>query len=309
MRADVDSADAGAPGNSLSLDSALALINSRASEWGPDAAGDRPAKLIRPLLPAGTSNHSFLVQAGEQYLVLRIDGIDPARNAIDRQTEFDLQAAAAAAGLAPRPRFCDARSGVLLVDYLPPDTAAAHSPADIGELLRRIHRLDVPAPPLCLGERLRHYENLTRLSGNAAENELVDALSRPMQAACRSLECEGDASVVCHNDLTPENRLYCRGRLFAIDWEYAARGNRWFDLAVAGACDLRETRLLEAYLQRLPTASERDCLAGARLIARYLELLWMRCNTDVPTQTLQAGLRSLQAREATAARDHWQNAF
>ena len=119
MRVDVDSADADARHNSMPLDSALALINSHTSEWVPDASGDRPAKLIRPLLPAGTSNHSFLVQAGAEYLVLRIDGIDPARNAIDRQTEFDLQSAAAAAGLAPRPRFCDARSGVLLVDYLP----------------------------------------------------------------------------------------------------------------------------------------------------------------------------------------------
>ncbi|MEQ8516777.1 MAG: hypothetical protein RIC38_14325, partial [Chromatocurvus sp.] len=84
---------------------ALSLINDRRGEWSPAGAG--PATLVAPLLPGGTSNQSFLVRAGNDLLVLRLDGIDPVRNGIDRGTEFRLQALAGSAGLGPQQLFFD----------------------------------------------------------------------------------------------------------------------------------------------------------------------------------------------------------
>lgn len=258
--------------------------------------------LEEPLIPGGDSNQSFLVQNGTERLVLRIDGIDPARNLIDRATEFHLHAAAAGTGLAPQPRFCDADAGVLLVDYLPPDASpGAASAADLAGLLCAIHRLDADAPRLCLGARVAHYEALTRSFSDSAVCEVLTHLSEPLARACHALDTDTDAAVICHNDLTPANRLYHNGRLYALDWEYAASGSRWFDIAVAAGGPAHSLRLLETYLRRPASAEERAQMARAGLIARYLELLWLACNTPIAPRDLLCGLDDLAARSGPVA--------
>ncbi|MEQ8516978.1 MAG: phosphotransferase, partial [Chromatocurvus sp.] len=215
-------------------------------------------------------------------------------------------ALAAAAGLAPQPRFFDPDAGVLLVDYLPPDAAPeAASAEDVGGLLRAVHRLDADAPRLSLDACITHYAALLQAFCDDAARDCLASLSDPLARACRALDTDTEAAVVCHNDLTPGNRLYHRGRLYALDWEYAACGSRWFDLAVAADKRLDAVKLLEAYLQRPPSAPERAQIVRARLIARYLELLWLACNTDIEAREVLSGLRALTARvDSLAAVDH-----
>lgn len=279
-----------------SLEDALALVNAHRRAWSP-AADPGPVALATPLLPGGTSNRSFLVHAGSATWVLRLDGIDPERNGIDRDTEFRLQAAAADAGLAPRPRFCDAAAGVLLVDYLAPDSGpAGDNTAEVARLLRAVHQLAVAAPRLYLEDRVAHYEALVRTTCGKAVGNRLASLSPALRGACRRLDGDSEPAVVCHNDLTPANRLSHRGTLYALDWEYAACGSRWFDLAVAAAGRVEARALLDAYLQRPATAPELAMFARARLVASYVELLWLACNTDGAMRRLSVGLRALQAR-------------
>ncbi len=280
---------------------ALSLVSARRREWSPPARPG-PVTLEEPLFPGGDSNQSFLVHNGCARLVLRLDGIDPARNLIDRAAEFHLQAAAAGAGLAPRPRFCDADAGVFLVDYLPPDASpGAASAADLAGLLRAIHQLDADAPRLCLGTRVAHYAALTRSFSDSAVCRVLAHLSAPLARACHALDADTGATVICHNDLTPANRLYHNGRLYALDWEYAASGSRWFDIAVAAGGPAPSPRLLENYLQRAASAEERAQMARAGLVARYLELLWLACNTAIAPWDLLSGLDDLAARSDPVA--------
>jgi thiamine kinase-like enzyme len=86
------------------------------------------------------------------------------------------------------------------------------------------------------------------------------------------------ASVLCHNDLLRANRLHSAGRLWAIDWEYCAMGDPWFDLAVVATGDqldgAQRTALLKAYLHREPTSDDYLNLHRHNCVYRYLELLW-----------------------------------
>lgn len=276
------------------LQQGLRLVNHRRRDWSA-APGAGLVTLGGPLSPGTTSNHSFRVHAGDDTLVLRIDGVDPARNAIDRDAEFRLHAAAAAAGLAPAPRFHDADAGVLLVDYLTPDSLppASHA-ADVAQLLRAIHSLQVAdAPRLSLTARVAHYDALLRPRCSAATAILMQEIAYPLNQACQALDADAAGGVICHNDLTPANRLYHRGRLYALDWEYAACGSRWFDLAVASEGPLAAPVLLQAYLQRSANAVEWALFRDGLRVARYLELLWLACNVALDEPRLQDGLRDL----------------
>jgi len=295
---------ADSPG-SLSIQTALrkglALINQHRKDW---SAGAGEVTLAGPLSPGGTSNHSFLVYAGAETLVLRLDGVDPARNAIHRDTEFQVHAAAAAADLAPTPHFHDADAGVLLVDYIAPDPLpdVVKDPAsDVADLLRAIHALRVDdAPRLSLAARIVHYETQVRRRCRPASADLMQIIAPPIMRACQALDADAADGVICHNDLTPANRLYHGGRLYALDWEYAACGSRWFDLAVACDRQITAPALLAAYLQRSPTARESALFADSQRVAHYLELLWLACNTRFTEQQLHDGLCDLRAGLAAA---------
>ena len=279
-----------------SVDEALTLIEEQGQEWTPPASGEG-VRLVAHLRPGGSSNHSFLVGNGDDRLVLRLDGIDPTRNGIHREAEFRIQAAAATAGLAPRPRFCDAGKGILLVDYMAPDIeAGTTSAADIADMLRAIHRLAIAAPRLYFAARAAHYHDLLWPVCDADSRHLLARLAGPLQRACRALDNDQHAAVVCHNDLTSANRLYHRGALYALDWEYAARGSRWFDLAVAAETAPAVDKVLTAYLQREPTAQERALMANAGDVAAYLDLLWRACNTGFAGRELQDALHALNSR-------------
>ena len=74
--------------------------------------------VVRTLTP-GFSNFSVLVECGRHFVV-RIDGLDPASNGLNRQAEWRTIEAAHKAGLAPHPRYFNPEVGSLVCDYLEP---------------------------------------------------------------------------------------------------------------------------------------------------------------------------------------------
>ncbi|HEY7774971.1 MAG TPA: phosphotransferase [Kineobactrum sp.] len=232
--------------------------------------------LVKPL-GQGLSNYSFLVVADQQHLVLRLDGASPVTNGLSRQAEWRVLQHAHAAGIAPLPRYCNPELGVLVCDHLPPQLKTTQSLAELGALLRSIHSLPAIHLRLDLGERCRRYEHALQgqaSSYRAAIAPLAPALGQLLPAA----EALAGPVVLCHNDLLRANRLYSDNRLWAVDWEYAAMGSAWFDLAAIIAGDEWQaragTQLLGHYLQRAPLPDEVQALAVYDCVYRYLELLW-----------------------------------
>ena len=263
--------------------SRLAAALATSGAW---AIAPRPPGAPRALrqLPGGESNESWLLAWGGQRLVLRLDGVDAAAPGLDRAEERALQGAAAAAGLAPQPRYGGA--DFLVSDYLD-DDGTGPDPADArarARLLRAIHGLPVNA---------RRLDPVAYLEAcEARAGALPAGLPALARQRCAALTAPGDAPVLCHNDLTAANCLRYRGRLLAIDWEYAALGNRWLDLA---RCAGDSGTAVATYLGRPPTGDEQRALAAARALLPYLDALWYTLHNRGGAVDWSAVTRALEA--------------
>ena len=236
----------------------------------------RAAPTVVSVLAPGLSNFSVLVESGQQFVV-RMDGVDTVVHKLNRQGEWHSLEAAHRAGLAPRPRYFNPELGSLVCDYLKPDEQQPLHIADVAGLLRGIHKLPARHHRLDLAERLLSYEK--RL---AHRDPPRAALLAPYQWAVSqslaSAESGQQGTVLCHHDLLRANRLYSGGKLFALDWEYSAMGNCWYDLAVVVAGDSLSAQdmgsLLQAYLGRPANIRESQQVNQYACVYRYLELLW-----------------------------------
>lgn len=264
---------------------------------------------VECMLGNGLSNYNLLLRAGEHRLVLRLDRLDPLQHSLNRQAEWRVLQQAHAARLAPAPRWQHAELGALLCDYLPPDRP---SPGDeiapLATLLRNIHALPGVHLRLDLGLRLQRYERQTQVASPdrwATLRGLQPDLQRCLHAA---VSADGPPRL-CHNDLLRPNRLFNAGRLYALDWEYAAMGSVWFELAALLAGDDwqadAESALLEAWLQRRPTAAEYRQLRRYQRVYRYLELLWhCQPGADMPAAAWEARRQGLVTGLARFSREN-----
>ncbi len=258
------------------------------ARWHGVETGDRPPVPVRTLGESG--NNISVVVANRASFVVRINRARHAENDLDPAAERSALNRAAEAGLAPRPRYSHFDQGLLVCDYLPsspPDGHSAHSrePAEIAALLRSIHSLSPIEAALDLPERIRFYTRRLRAQavGPEAQDLALEQLELAQESA-RELRVADQEPVLCHNDLLAANRLFSNGRLWALDWEYAATGSRWFDLAaIIHGDDLdvaSQTALVEAYLGRKPLSCEQQMLRWAGTCYQALACAWYALNDD-----------------------------
>jgi len=244
-------------------------------QWQCDPALTAAPGVVEVLAP-GIGNFSVLVEARQRFVV-RIDGLDPSANGLNRQAEWRALADAHRSGIAPCPRYFNPDLGSLVCDYLPPDEDREAGLVDVANLLRAIHRLPARHHRLDLAERILRYEKLLERRVGALPFD-VTSCRHAVLALLREADRITDRPVLCHNDLLRANRIYSGGRLWALDWEYCAMGNALYDLAVVvNGDDLaagESEQLLAGYLGRPPRAEERDALYLYGGVYRYLELLW-----------------------------------
>ena len=228
--------------------------------------------VLRRTLEGGRSNISVLVASEEREFVLRLDGQSPQRLGLSRAAEWRAHQNAAARKLAPQPVYFNPELGVLISEFCPQDDCPLTGSEElqaVASLLRDIHKLPAVKFRLQPMARAAHYQGL--LGESALPDSFVEACSRLQTSANTCL---------CHNDLLRENRLQQNGKLTAIDWEYTAMGDPWFDLAVICEGDqLSEaecSQLSEAYLEAAPDLEQQQRLRDNRLAYRYLTELWLR---------------------------------
>lgn len=244
--------------------------------------GDSPlpgAPHICEHLEGGASNHSVLAEAAGEQFIIRIDGINPARNGLNRQVEWSALKQAHQAGIGPRPRYFNPDIGALVCDYLPADEQQTLDTDSVAALLRAIHSLaplHFKMDPL---ERMQRYERQLEKTDSAWTREIV-ALAPRMHILARESALQGQPCL-CHHDLNRSNLLRSGGRLYALDWEYSAMGNPLFDLTVVlDDTGLDSHQLMASYLGREPTSTDWQSLQTQQDVARYLELLWYATGQD-----------------------------
>ncbi len=234
-------------------------------------------------LTGGMTNRNFLVQDVAGRHVVRL-GHDVPHHGIFRWHELAVSRAAHAVGLSPEIEY--AEPGVLVMRYIegrtltPDDVRDPARFGSIADLLRRCHtelphHLSGPRLRFCPFQAVRNYATPLRAANSPWSGRLDE-----LEALNERLERDITSTAVAfgHNDLLAGNLMEDHGRLWLIDWDYAAESSPLFDLANLATNNLipsgAATALLEAYFQSpVEPAVIRDFRA-LRVASLLRESLW-----------------------------------
>src|SRR5947209_6155878 len=237
---------------------------------------------IEPL-SGGLTNRNYLVDADSEAYVLRVAGADTAALGIDRNREVACSRAAAAAGVGPEVVAYLRDQGAIVTRFVvgrllkgvhirKPKTLRR-----VAEALRRCHDLPVPAEAADFSPfaTVRRYREQAKERNVRLPSELDSSpgLLARLEGELRT----DDPPCLCHNDLLPANFIDDGERLWIIDWEFAGRGDRFFDLgSFAVNCELDEAQertLAEGYFGEARPADLRR-LRLMRLLSDLREAMW-----------------------------------
>lgn len=248
-------------------------------EWCSGADEGLPE--VEAVFSAGHSNRSFLVRRGGRRYVARLPEKRAVRLGVDHQVERRILERIAPLGIGPEVVYCNPVRGTLVTAYIEgkplrvEGLGAGETIDRVAAALQLLHRQKPDAPEVNIVDRIRAYARELQASdarGWLRARRWLNA-ARPVLEQYRFGTHRG---VLCHNDLTAQNVLEADGRLHFIDWEYAARGDPFFDLATlcedCGLDALDRERLLLAYGTIGDAAIER--LFRTRVLYRLLGLLW-----------------------------------
>jgi thiamine kinase-like enzyme len=240
------------------------------------------AVTIHPLA-GGMTNRIYKVDAGNDSCVVRIFGEGTELLGIDRVREFACSQAAAAVGVGPEVIAFLPELSALVTRFAPGhplDSAALAKPAvlpRIADTLRRCHAAPVEANigPFSVFDTVRNYIALARARHVHLPASLDDAL-----VVFQRIENDVSSSepaCLCHNDLLASNLIDDGATIRIIDWEYAGRGNRFFDLGNFAVnfqlTDEQEQAFLQAYFGRVHSEQMRR-LKLMRLASDLREASW-----------------------------------
>jgi len=198
--------------------------------------------------PEGKTNQTLIVQQGDQQFVLRLNHPQPALLGIDRELESTVLQTVAGS-IAPTILASDQILGYQLSQHIVA-TKRAIQGQDIELLaatLKSFHAIHLDAPSI---DYMQRIEQLVPPSHLARWFDIKPDFARAMALVEQSY---GAHPALCHHDLVVDNILWQEGRAqpWVIDWEYAAPGDAFFDLAtLVEAHDLSMATaqvLVEAY--------------------------------------------------------------
>lgn len=184
-------------------------------------------------LTGGMTNANFLVDFGDEKVVVRIPGHETSLLGINRIHEAAANTLAASIGVAPEVLNESALQDYLVTRFLegrpvlPAELAAEPMLGEVATTLHRVH--DAGTIPAFFNpfDVVRDYHEL------AVNRAIVEPFDFPR--AFNIMEQVFEARTFrpvafCHNDLLNENFLF-DDHIRILDWEYAAMGDPFFDLA------------------------------------------------------------------------------
>lgn len=236
-------------------------------------------------LTGGITNRNFRVDVEGQTYVLRLPGQDTALLGIDRRAEHVAGLRAAEVGVGPEViRYVEAE-GWLVTRFItgrPIPVEEVRLPGMIDRVaaaLRRFHEAQPIRGRFDAHAVVEQYARLAQARGARlpADFDAAQGLSLRIRDARRS-----QPAVPCHNDLLNANLLLSAnllddGEVQIIDWEYAAMGDRFFDLANLsvnhGFTVEDDNRLLQAYFGEAAPA-DLAALRLMRIMSDFREAMW-----------------------------------
>ena len=241
-----------------------------------------PPFVLEPL-DAGLTNDCFLVQAGAERCILRLNARNSRAMGLDRVNEQVALRIAEQAGLGPLVVYCAPSQGVLVTKYLEgnhwcvEEAKTERNIERLAQLLKRVHALPGIGKYFIPTDVTERY-----LRGIKAQFLVVpqrfQALEETMNRLMRESARKFTTRCLCHNDPVLGNIIDNGKQLFLLDWEYAAMGDPLFDIAVV----VHNLKFNEEQLQQLlryylggPT----DVITHQRFLNNYaiyiyIDMLW-----------------------------------
>lgn len=236
---------------------------------------DHPVHWL-PLASKGTSNWLYQGSDHQQPLILRVNARDDLVFGVDRACEQ-----AVLSTIQPFPW------SVQIIANEPESGWCVMKHHGVGlegsiltyrmkqQLLKAVAEYQsITSPPVISYPDLfeRYQKALNRLSDAAPWLEKLSHLVASFQALPTVKSC------LAHHDLHPGNLCWQGEQLRIVDWEYAAVGNPWLDVAMLhNSCALDSSSLMA--LPAFEQLSETDFIHGlqqAAQVNRLLEQLWYR---------------------------------
>lgn len=187
---------------------------------------------IEPLA-GGITNANFLVDLGDERVVLRLAGEGTALLGIDRDDEVLANEVAAAIGVAPPMLAHSTTEGWLVTRYLSARQPSAEELASeptlgaVAAALRELHGAGPVNARFDVATIVRRYHEVATARGVSEPFDFAGAAALLARVAtARPFR----ATAFCHNDLLASNILV-DDRVRILDWEYAGMGDPFFDLA------------------------------------------------------------------------------
>jgi len=187
------------------------------------------------ILAHGITNSNYVVDLGDERVVVRVPGNDTHLLGIDRSNEVVAGGLAAAIGVGPEVLASDETTGCIVFRFIDgraistTELAAEPMLEQFAETLRSVHHAGRTPTIWNPYQVIRDHRDVAGARGVTApfDTELTfEVLSRIETA--RPFR----PTVLGHNDLLNANFLF-DGRLRIVDWEYAGMTDPFFDLANA----------------------------------------------------------------------------
>jgi thiamine kinase len=222
----------------------------------PCFEGARPVQL----LIGGETSVKWLLEAGNDRFVLRVDRAIVGERGLDRQAETEILEVVGVAGIGPRLVWASPTEGIQLCAYVEGDPwsrSDCRNPALLSSLARtlaHLHGLPASGPAFDPAGAAKCY------AAEIATSEADELAFRAIKVVDELSE-ESGRSALCHNDLVHTN-LVGHGPVRLIDWEFAAVGDPCFDLAIVIRHHELSGPLIEVFLDEYarlagPVSSQR----------------------------------------------------
>ncbi len=231
-------------------------------------------------LPGGLTNTNYLLATDSGKVVLRLNStISDALN-LNRVAENQALRRADSVGLCAPLVYTDPGHRYLVTRYIEGRPWRAEEDGalvKLATLLQQVHQLPPIDSALNISDKIASY--LREIPPDALFSSDLQSLAERIFPHIAKAETLTQGICLTHNDLLPGNLLVSNsGRLYAIDWEYAATSDPFYDLAVLfdghQLNTQQQSSFLEAYLNRPATNEDWQRLGHWQIIYRYLTLLW-----------------------------------
>ncbi len=292
-----------------------AQIESILKDWAlwPSLCSKAPIlEQVTPLVD-GLTNSNWLLdvkcdQSGTQQYVVRINATNNLALKLNRQAEWDMHQSISHYNICPAYLYRDPKDTYWIRPFLKTHTLAStlqtNPNAITHEFLEKIavqlHTIhSVPTsnswPSINYAELIEHYWQQIKQKQNSRNLEYAQRFQQVREQLGFTLQGNEYSPCLCHMDPNPSNWIVDNEKLHLIDWEYAALGNRVWDLAVfCDTCSLSPEQiefLLQSY-QGIST--EQFKLASQQM--KYLSLLWFYVQGHLTDADLFNELINLQSR-------------